>query len=352
MVIGSESRCPVLKRTIEFVLSIAVLVGLGVGLYYLDKHTGGNVAGPDGFIRSLFESRPKTSFALSSAPGVLSHEFSLENETANGDLTDVEARLTFHRESGPPVEVKESWPGWRKGEKKKFTVPADSYKRVDLKGTAKLAGKEVTLDTSWAQDQPQSAPPLRGFTPNFDYGLVRYGFEVENGNAEGDLTNVSAVLTFHPESGPPVEVKESWADWRKGEKKRVSVRADRYKRVDLKGTARLAGKDVAIDTHWTWSKPFRPAVSNVTANVQESGSVSFLNGCKDGTLRNVQVTVQLTRNDGVKQSFEVAWPEWSWEETKTISVPPNKYRAYSIKGRASVEGVEVPIDTSGTWSWP
>src|SRR5947209_1917014 len=119
------------KKTLEFVFSLAFLAGIGIGLYFLDGATGGHAFGPNGFVNRVLGKEPKTSFSCTYETGPSNHRFKVTNDSPDGDLSDVEVTLTFQPASGDSVEVKQTWPSWKKGEEKQVTVRAVRFKHVN-----------------------------------------------------------------------------------------------------------------------------------------------------------------------------------------------------------------------------
>jgi hypothetical protein len=343
----------ILGGLLGFMFSLAILGGIGVGLYFLDGATGGHVFGPEGFVKRIFGSEAKTSFSCRLETGLSNYRFKVTNEMSEGDLSDFEATFTFVPAKGDSVEVKQTWASWKKDEEKEVTVRAGDFRRVKLEGTAKLGDKSVKLRSGWTWDEPIQHK-VRGFASNFTYGPLQYQVRLTNKTPEGDLTDVEAQVTLIPASGDPVQLKPTWESWKKGEVKRLTAPADRYREVKLKGTAKVGGQVVALGSSWEWEKPHQPAVSDFRWDVNLKSNSALLtvkNDCPDGTLRSVEAKIQLVRSDGVKVTMEVTWDSWERGETKRLTVGCNEYRKATLIGKAILQGRDVLLDDSTGWTW-
>jgi RNA polymerase subunit RPABC4/transcription elongation factor Spt4 len=125
------------------------------------------------------------------------------------------------------------------------------------------------------QTAPAAPPPVQGVEATWDTGLRTHDLVLTHRHNEGvlpkytGLLDVDLTVTLYRQDGTMQQVRQSWAEWSKGEAKRVNVPAHKYQKVELSGTCRAAapapkataggGLDpgVEVQTHvfqnsWTW----------------------------------------------------------------------------------------------------
>lgn len=97
------------------------------------------------------------------------------------------------------------------------------------------------------QVAPSAPLPVQGVEATFDTGLRSHDVILTHRHNEGVLPNHGALLdvdltvTLYRQDGTPHQVRQFWADWPKGEAKRVNVPAHKYQKVEVTGTCRAAG---------------------------------------------------------------------------------------------------------------
>lgn len=129
-----------------WIILIVVVALIGAG--YLYQREGGRIFDDSRIAPpTVLRLQSKSTFAT----GLFTHDLTVTNESGR-DLQEVNLTLTLFREDRENVTVKRYWPEWKQGEAKIINVPAYSYPKVTMEGTAMSSLERVVLQDvgTWA----------------------------------------------------------------------------------------------------------------------------------------------------------------------------------------------------------
>lgn len=101
----------------------------------------------------------------------------------------------------------------------------------------------------------------------FDTGVLSHDLVITNTCPQGDLYNVDVTIRIispdfitpkgkGPDDRPYQEIimsKQSWAVWKKGESKRISLSPKKYPNTSIFGSAQVGRSRVEIGKEWSWT---------------------------------------------------------------------------------------------------
>jgi hypothetical protein len=192
---------------------------------------------------------PVDDFGIAFEYGPVTHMLKLTYTATEGSLAAIEVTAKLTAESGVVNEVKLAYESWDAGTEKQVKVPSEKYRSVTLSGKAKLSGQTVAIEKTTTWPKPYR-PGISGFRGNYDRAESTTRFDITNGSPEGDLSNVTAILTLTWPDGNTVEISQKFPRWGAGEIRSFTVRR-KAPRITLTGTARAGGVEVIFDTTWT-----------------------------------------------------------------------------------------------------
>ena len=120
---------------------------------------------------------------------------------------------------------------------------------------ALLAGCDAGR-TGGGKSGASGPPKVVGLDAQWSTGLFSYDLLLTN-SSSSDLVEVELTITLYRIDGEKPVVKQFWANWSKGETKKVNVSSHKYQQVTLKGKAvqKVPVALVVIDDGWTWNWP-------------------------------------------------------------------------------------------------